>query len=256
MRYIGALFWDGRVVGLENQVRSPLLAPAEHALSAEQVGRIVRSDPGYAAAFLNLLQLAPERISITEVGQAIAAYERTLTAGDSPFDRYEYGHDPKAMSPAAIRGLALFRGRAACSGCHTIGGSSALFTDGDFHASALDLPSGAVARLGELAKRVTLLRERGDLDTLNGLIESDANVAALGRFVVTLDPKDIGSFKTPSLRNITRTGPYMHDGSVATLERAVDLELYSRTSQRYPLVITEDERSDLLQFLAALSSPN
>ncbi|HWZ63578.1 MAG TPA: cytochrome c peroxidase [Steroidobacteraceae bacterium] len=255
--YAGALFWDGRVTGLENQVRSPLLAPAEHALLEESaVARIIRSTPEYVSAFSSLLGVSREGISIREVGLAIAAYERTLTAGNSPFDRYQYGGDPQAMTAAAVRGLNLFRGRAQCANCHTMGEKSALFTDGTFHTSPLPLGAGVVARLGNLAKRVTALRERGEFDALNSLIESDPNVAALGRFNATLDPKDIGSFKTPSLRNVTDTGPYMHDGSVETLGKAVDLELYSRASQRYPLVITEDERSDLLQFLAALSSPN
>jgi cytochrome c peroxidase len=96
---------------------------------------------------------------------------------------------------------------------------------------------------------------RSSLDALNALIASDRNVAALGRYVVTLDPRHIGFFKTTSLRDVALNGRYMHDGSVGALEQAVDLEFYNRTPQRYPLAITEDERSDLLQFLAALSSP-
>ena len=72
---------------------------------------------------------------------------------------------------------------------------------------------------------------------------------------MTLDPKEIGLFKTPSLRNVAVTGPYMHNGSVASLAEAVDLELYGRSTQKYPLELTEDERSDLLEFLRALSSP-
>lgn len=257
VRYAKALFWDGRVTGLENQVRSPLLASAEHALREDSaVAAIVQSNPEYVAAFSKLMGVPRDGISIREVGRAIAAYERTLIAGNSPFDRYLYGGDSQAMTPAAIRGLNLFRGRAQCASCHTIGEKAALFADGDFHTSPLPLSAGTAARLGELAKRVTALREHGELDTLNSLIESDANVAALGRFVATLDPKDIGSFKTPSLRTVAVTGPYMHDGSVERLDKAVDLELYSRASQRYPLVITEDERSDLLQFLTALSSTN
>jgi cytochrome c peroxidase len=255
VRYADSLFWDGRATELETQVRSPLLAPAEHALPDERaLATIVQSNPDYATAFANLLGVPREKISIVEVGTAIAAYERTLTAGNSPFDQYEYGGDSHAMTVAAVRGLTLFRGRAQCSTCHTIGVTSALLTNHDFHSSPVALRAATLAKLGSLAERVSRLRSRGEQDALNALIESDVDVAALGRFLATLDPKDIGSFKTPSLRNVALVGPYMHDGSVATLSEAVDLELYSRSSLHYPLVLTEDERSDLLQFLAALSS--
>jgi cytochrome c peroxidase len=257
IRYATSLFWDGRAPDLETQVRSPLLAPAEHGLANErEVARIVQSAPGYAAAFESLMAVPREKIGIAEVGSAIAAYERTLVAGDSPFDRYEYGREPSAMGAAAIRGLGLFRGRARCASCHSLGEKDALFTDGRFHASPLQMRQGTLEQLGSLAKQVADFRKQGKYDALSALVASDADVAALGRFIVTLDPKDISSFKTPSLRNIALTGPYMHDGSVATLAEAVNLELYSRSSQRYPLVLSQEEQSDLLQFLAALSSPD
>jgi cytochrome c peroxidase len=86
------------------------------------------------------------------------------------------------------------------------------------------------------------------------LIATDADIASLGRFVATLDPRDIGRFKTPSLRNVALLGPYMHDGSIATLPQAIEIELYRRGSANYPLVLTADERGDLLEFLRALSS--
>jgi cytochrome c peroxidase len=159
------------------------------------------------------------------------------------------------MTPAAVRGLALFRGRAQCVSCHSISATFALFTDGQFHSSPIPLSPATLAELGALALRVSAMRAKGELDALNTLIETDPKAAELGRFVVTLDPKDIGRFKTPALRNVAVTGPYMHDGSVKSLPQAVDLELYSRTEQRYPLVLTEDERNDLLEFLRALTSP-
>jgi hypothetical protein len=81
------------------------------------------------------------------VGQALAAYERTLIAGGSPFDRSEYGHDAHALSDAAARGLELFRGRAKCVSCHLIGSSSALFTDGQFHLSPGGIPSSVTTHL-------------------------------------------------------------------------------------------------------------
>jgi cytochrome c peroxidase len=256
VRYAKSLFWDGRVAGLETQAHFPLLATAEHGLpNEESVGAVARADAAYADAFKHLYGVEKGDISIREVTAAIAAYEHTLVAGDSPVDRYLYAADSTAISPAAKHGLALFRGRAQCATCHTLGPTTALLTDDQFHASALPIPTSALSRLGTLTHQVATLRQQGQSEVLNALISTDRDVAALGRFVVTLDPKDIGQFKTPSLRNVALTGPYMHDGSVATLARAIDLELYSRSVRNYPLVLSEDERADLLAFLQALSSP-
>jgi cytochrome c peroxidase len=255
VRYQTSLFWDGRAKDLEAQVRTPFLGPAEHGLRNEQaVGEIVRQDDSYATALARLMHVPKKELSLREVSAALAAFEETLLAGNSPFDRYLYGHDLKAMTPAAVRGLELFRGRARCASCHQIGEASALLTDGAFHASPLPIPESALAQLGALTERVSTMRARGDIDGLNALIASDRDIAALGRFVVTLAPKDIGAFKTPSLRNVALLAPYMHDGNIALLPQAIEIELYSRTQQNYPLVLTEDERADLLQFLEALTS--
>ena len=87
-------------------------------------------------------------------------------------------------------------------------------------------------------------------------ILSDPDIAALGRYVVTRKPEDIGAFRTPSLRNVARTAPYFHDGSVPTLEAAVDLELYDRRwADGLPVVLSRSERDDLLEFLRALNNP-
>lgn len=257
VRYETSLFWDGRANDLATQMRTPLLGPFEHGFRSE-AGLLdaVRGSSEYVGAFQRLLGVRSADLALQDLGAALSAYERTLLAGNSAFDRYLFGHDRNAMTPAAVRGLELFRGRAQCASCHRIGAESALLTDGEFHASPLPLPDSTVSQLPALTDRVTRLRKAGETDALNALIAGDRDIAALGRYAVTLDPRDIGLFKTPSLRNVALTGPYMHDGSVSTLEQAVDLESYSRTSQRYPLIITEDERSDLLQFLAALSSPD
>ena len=255
VRYATTLFWDGRSSDLAAQARSPLLGPAEHGLADEAaIGQIVRHNPAYTTTFERLLGTRPIDLSVREVTQALAAYERTLVAGNSPFDRYAYGHEAEAMTPAAVRGLTLFRGKAQCEACHRIGTSSALFTDGDFHMSPLPVPASALSELGTLTKKVEQLRKDGAMDALSALIVTDPGVAALGRFVVTLDPKDIGRFKTASLRNVAVSGPYMHDGSISALPQAIELELYTRSSQRYPLILTQDERADLLEFLKALTS--
>jgi cytochrome c peroxidase len=93
-------------------------------------------------------------------------------------------------------------------------------------------------------------------NVLDHTVLGEEEIAQLGRFAVTLDPRDIGTFRTPSLRNVADTAPYMHDGSVATLEEAVDLEIYYRSTQMdRPLVLTAGEKADIVEFLRALSSP-
>jgi cytochrome c peroxidase len=114
------------------------------------------------------------------------------------------------------------------------------------------LPKPATESLAALTQQVLKLDDPGALDRL---IATDANVAALGRFVVTLNPSDIGKFKTPSLRNVALTAPFMHDGSVPTLDDALDLELYRRgDSLRRPIFLTLAERRDLVEFLRALTA--
>jgi len=189
------------------------------------------------------------------IGKAIASYERTLLSGNSAFDQFEYNHNSVALTGSAKRGLILFRGRAGCSKCHLIGQYSALFTDEQFHISPLGLSKNVTDDLPNLSKRI--FEAKGNKNTINSLIITDAKIAALGRFVVTADPKDIGKFKTPSLRNVAITAPYMHDGSIDSLEKAIDLELYNRTEGlNHPVVLTTYERSDLLAFLLSLTGTN
>ncbi len=253
--YATSLFWDGRARDLSAQARAPFTNPVEHALpSADALIAIIEADAAYSRDFAAAF---PERkkVQMESVTDALLAFEHTLLAGNSAFDRYFYAKDATAMSPAAVRGLELFRGRANCISCHSMGPEHSLFTDQDFHVAARGLPSTVTRALAELAQRVVAAKNSAGTAELERLIATDATVAALGRFVVTLDPADMGKFKTPSLRNVALTAPYMHDGSVRTLEEAVDLELYSRGAVAYPIVLTRSQQADLLAFLAALSSP-
>jgi cytochrome c peroxidase len=148
----------------------------------------------------------------------------------------------------------VFDQKVHCTRCHVVAGDGqpALFTDHGFHSLAVGF-SKVERKLPELTERlVALRRERG---ALGGDVLGDPDIAALGRFVVTLDPHDLGAFKTPSLRNVALTGPYMHDGSVATLAEAVDLEMYARGGHAdRPPILTPAERDDLVAFLRALTS--
>ena len=253
--YADSLFWDGRAPNLETQALAPLTNPSEHALaSSAVVADIIRRDGAYSRDFSKAFGVQPDQITGELAGQALAAYERTLIAGGSPFDQFEYRHESRALGAAATRGLELFRGRAKCASCHLIGQNSALFTDGQFHMSPGGLPASVTTHLASLAQKVMAVAK--DRSRLEQLVATDAEIAALGRFIVTHQPADIGKFRTPSLRNVALTGPYMHDGSVRSLEDAVDVELYSRTTElSYPIALTVSERQDLVEFLKSLTSP-
>lgn len=251
-----SLFWDGRAADLETQARAPLLNPVEHGLHEADVVSLVRSDASYQRAFAETFGIAPKNISMSEIVNAFANFERTLLAGDTPFDRYYYGAEKSALSPSAIRGLALFQGRAHCASCHLIDEHSALLTDQQYHNSVTGLPESITVRLATLSREVVDMKNRGDVEGLDRATTTRSEIAALGRFLVSLDPADIGKFKTPSLRNVALTAPYMHDGSIQGLERAVDIELYVRgAAANYPIVLTTDERQELLAFLRSLTSP-
>jgi cytochrome c peroxidase len=246
-------FWDGRRASLEEQALDPLLNPREHGMaSGDALVAAIRQDASYVSEFERALDIRAEQIKPEHVAAALAAFERTLISDSSPFDRYYYDKQSSAVPAAAIRGFALFTGRARCSTCHTLDRKRAQFTDHQFHQLGISLGS-VLPRLAELTERVA----NADARTLDRLISADADVATLGRFVVTKDPRDIGKFRTPSLRNVALTAPYMHDGSILTLEGALDAEIYYRSlEENRPLILTPAEKVDLVAFLKSLTSPN
>lgn len=222
-------FWDGRAPSLEEQAKGPMANPVEMASSHETVVQRLQSDPDYVALFKQAW--GTDRISIDLVVKSIASYERTVLSGDSPFDRFYYGHDKKALSASAQRGLKLFVDpkKGNCAVCHSIGKDSALFCDNKFH----NLGIGADTR---------------------------GNLNDLGRFEQTKNDADTGAFKTPTLRNIAQRAPYMHDGSFPTLKDALghyigggnlnphlDKEIHALD------FLTFDERDDLMAFMDSLT---
>jgi len=132
--YMKTLFWDGREPDLEGQSKQPPVNPVEGGLADHTpLLDVIRKDQDYVSAFKSVFGVDAEAISMDHVAMAIASFERTVIAGDSPFDRYYYADDKKAMTPAQIRGLALFTGKARCVSCHRIEQIQALFTDNRFH---------------------------------------------------------------------------------------------------------------------------
>lgn len=261
--YLETQFWDGREPTLESQSAQPFVNPVEMGLKDHgPILKIVRTDPEYQALFKKAFGKSGDQITMVEVEKALATFQRTLIAGDSPFDRYYFGGDKKAMTPAAIRGLDLFIGQGRCVSCHAIEQTQALFTDNRFHmigVAAHQMPKD----LDELSAAVEDVKKRGtDIAVL-----SDAKTSSLGRYAVTRDLTDIGAFKTSTLRNIDLTAPYMHDGSLKTLEEVV--QFYNNGGRLKesdslpdllsggirPLNLTKEQEADLVEFLKALTSP-
>jgi cytochrome c peroxidase len=171
---LSQLFWDGRASSLEDQALAVFENPNEMHASAEHVVATLRGSAGYRERFAQAFGEAEPNLANTL--RAIADFERTIVSdGSSAFDRF-LGGDETALSDEALRGLHLFRTKARCANCH----HGPLLTDGGFH----------------------------DL----GLSYYGRKLQDLGRYEVTKNPSDVGRFKTPSLRNVARTGPYMHNG--------------------------------------------
>jgi cytochrome c peroxidase len=213
-------FWDGREPSLEGQAVGPIHNPIEMGETHENVVRKLNEMPGYREQFQTVFGRDAD---IDGIAKAIAAFERTIVSGPSPYDLYVMG-DKSAMSPAAVRGMHLFNGKGHCTPCH----SGPMFSDQSFH------------NLG---------------------VGMDAEKPDLGRFDKTKNPADSGRFKTPTLRNIAQTPPYLHDGSAKTLMDVMDVYNMGGTPNAYldplvlPLNLTARERADLVAFMEALTGP-
>jgi cytochrome c peroxidase len=218
------LQWDGYASAIENFVKYPISSHLEmdfHYL--DKAVPYVRQRADYVDVFRSAMHVGT--IEFEHIAAALAAYQRTLLSGNSPFDRYMYLGQRSALSRSAVRGLQVFTGKGGCARCHTIGPTSALLTDGAYHDIGVgyEAPTGRYSDIG-----------------LGGISTNDF----------------AGQFLTPSLRNVALTAPYMHDGSLATLDDVIDF--YERaggdTRRGLPaLKLTAPERHDLIAFLESLS---
>ena len=196
-------FLDGRAASLEEQALQPILNPLELDLTLPEL----EQRTGMKAP---------------DVARALASYVRTILAGESPYDKYVNG-DQKALTPDALLGLAVFRGKGRCTTCH----AGPTLSDEQFHNTGIAWPGG-------------VLQDEG-------------------RFKMTSQEEDRGAFKTPTLREVERTAPYMHDGSLARLEDVIDY--YDKGGNANPgldatlrpLTLTADEKRGLVAFLRSLS---
>lgn len=246
----GTFFWDGRRTALEQAVLDPLTNPVEMGLhdQTELIQRVAQN-PAYRTAFAQTFPDDNGGLTPTEVGTVLAAYVRSLHPSDSAFDRYLHG-DRTALNPRAQLGLTLFQSKAGCAECHRLEGSPPVLTDHGYHRTGVGL-DGIAENLPMLTEGVMTRSLQGS--EIGDRVATHTDEAQLGRFNVTQDPADIGLFRTPSLRGVANTAPYMHDGSVPTLEDAIDREVYYRSLQAgRPLNLSVEERLDLAEFLRAL----
>jgi cytochrome c peroxidase len=212
-------FWDGRANSLEAQAVGPIANPIEMGHTHEGVVRDLQKIAGYREHFKKAF--GTDEINIDRVAKAIATFERTVVSGNSPYDKYRAGNK-KALSASQIRGLDVYFNKAKCDACH----EGPNFTANSFH------------NLGVGSQKAT---------------------PDVGRFAVTKDPADWGAFKTPTLREIANTAPYMHDGSLATLEEVVDyydkggVKNKNLDERLKPLNLTAQDKKDLVEFMKSLS---
>ena len=257
-------FWDGREPDLEGQSKQPLINPVEHGLADhKQMLEIIRTDPDYLATFQSVFDVSAKKLTIDHVAKAIASFERTLVVGDSPFDRYYFKGRTDAMTAAQVRGFELFNGQGRCVSCHTIEQDHALFTDGRFHNIGIGINriQQDIPRLTEAFLEAKL--KGGQVDVL---VLTDKKSSELGRFAVTNELSQIGAFKTPTLRNVELTAPYMHDGSLKTLKEVMVHYNNGGVNKAgepvndflsggiRPLNLTDPQLDDLVAFMKALTS--
>lgn len=247
------LFLDGRSPSLDHQARMPILNPVEMGMPDEASAlKAIRDDAEYQEAFKKAYG---REINYEDVGRAIAAFERMLVFVDSPFRRFVAG-DAKAVSPEAAAGWELFNGKGRCAACHPMSPSNPLGSDNRFHnvgVSARHQDFEALAR-----QAMKALQEDASEQKLDELAVG-TDLSELGRFMVTRNRADIGSFRTPLILNIAITPPYMHDGSLATLWDVMDH--YNKGGEPNPfldggiepLALTEQEIDQLVAFLFTLT---
>jgi cytochrome c peroxidase len=238
-------FWDGRAASLEEQAKGPMINPVEMGMSShDEVVKAV-AIPDYQDEFRAVFGRAP---TIDDVASAIATFERTVVSGNSPFDRFRAG-DSAAMSESAQRGWTLWNGKARCNTCHPFGDATPNFSDNKFHNIGVAAKGRDFAGLARQAA--------AESDPAKLALHPD--FSELGRFVASRQPKDIGAFKTPGMRDVALTAPYMHDGSEATLMDVVVFYDKGGEPNPYldggivPLKLTEQEKKDLVAFMEALT---
>jgi cytochrome c peroxidase len=215
----------------------------------------LKAVPGYVERFASVFGTAD--FSIDHVAQALATFERTVLSGNSPFDRYLAG-DKRALTPAQVRGMDVFFNKTACDRCHL---GPRYIADLFYEHDERSLRARRIRTDPSSGRELPEIQGFNFTDGSyqNTGIGMDRPDPDRGRSLVNHRQEDIGAFKTPTLREIEHTAPYMHDGSLKTLEEVVDY--YDRGGIKNahlnplirPLHLTAQEKSDLVAFLKGLS---
>lgn len=254
--YNTAQFWDGRADTLEEQALQPLTNPVEMGnRSLEEVLGRLRTDRDYR----DLFQRAFGReIDAVGMAAAIASFERTLLSGNSAFDRFQAG-DESALSAEARRGMAIFRGRGRCSRCHTITEHQPFFTNFAYQNTGV---AAGHPGFEQIARNAAATIESGAPLASLARLALQPGGEEIGRALKSSLLFEIGSYRTPGLRNVAITAPYFHDGSASTLAEVVrfyngggraNLNL---EEELHPLGLNEREQRDLITFLESLTGVN
>ncbi len=270
--YYTSLFWDGRVPSLEEQSKFPPINPVEGGLhSWDDLTDMLKNDSYYVQQFNKVFGISKKEITIEHFAKAVASFERTVISGNSKFDRYWYGDEEDALNAQEKRGFEIYVGEGRCVSCHTISQTSAIFTDNSFHNLGVGFRSLGKDELevaseysDMLAKEIAKVKDKVAGDEL---VLEHKRFSELGRYAFSKEGDDMGAFKTPTLRNVAKTGPYMHDGSMSTLEEVVAWYNFGgRMSPTdpvtpfldggiRPLGLSTEQMMDLVAFMRALTSP-
>ncbi len=253
------LFHDGRESDLATQVWLPFLAFDE--MANPSIGYVLEKLRGlrdykgmFEAAFNG------DGPTMQHVGDAIAAFQRSLLSGNSRFDRWYFAGKKTELSPEEIAGFELFSGKAECTRCHKIEEKSALFTDQEFHVTGVGYFKATAPPPKDwqvpLAPGVLERVQNKLLDAVSGPTRADT-----GRFEVTLKSEDRWAYKTPSLRNVEHTFPYMHNGSLKNLDDVIEFYdqggfAHDGVREVYPLGLNSAQKQSLVAFLKTLSGDN
>ena len=259
--FLDVLFHDGRDFSLETQYIAPLTSRVE--MANPSAGHVVAMLNGLTEYQLLFDAAFGARASLDRIGMALGSYQRSLVAANSPFDRWYFGGQIDAMTPQQLRGFELFTGKGECTSCHLIDDDSAIFTDQLFHDTGYGWQREQDRQNPPDTVRVEL--EAGVFVEVDYTIVQSVGLpplSDLGRYEVTENPEDRWKNRTPSLRNVALTAPYMHDGHLSTLRNVV--LFYNQGGPGHPmqdprihsLGLSQTEVNELVAFLNSLTSPD
>lgn len=229
-------FWDGRAASLAEQAKGPVQNPIEMGNTHEKAVASIAAASGYKKAFKE--SFGDDKIDIDRIAEAIASYESTRMSGNSAYDRFDNG-EQGALNEKQKKGREVFFSKALCSQCH-LGWN---FTDSQFHNLGIGWDASKLAKSPKAAKPPA---------------DPKTAFADIGRSKISNKEEDTGAFKTPTLRDVSKHAPYMHDGSLKTLKEVV--EHYNKggnpnpwlSKKVFPLKLTSEEVDQVVAFMEAL----